>query len=557
MTKVQRFNLNHASLSRFEVSFGVVTSVIFFQIIVGLSKLNPTSTDWLLGGDAASNYLGWEFFRSSSLFNFPLGLSPNFGVGFSSSIVFTDSIPLIAIPLKFLLFAYHGPFQYFGFWLLFCFVLQGFFAQRITSRFSNSKTLRLVGPVLFLVSPIFLYRLTFDGFGHLALTGQFIVLWAMDAALSNNPRSRLWMVLAPVSVLIHFYLFAIVLSFFFAWFVFQFFSNRSKSSVLRILLRNGVFSGGMTLIAFYLAGGLIPNAATSSGFGVYRSSLTSLIDPQPSLDTSWSHVLGNVSDLPGSSEGFAFVGLASLLLIPFVGYGLKCVFQMRHLSLVSIILVSVALSLFALSPSISIAGRELFSYPVPNALTPVFSAFRSSGRFSWPVVYLILILAIIGIERLRVRNGIFVVLIPLLTVIQVWDSSTAIANTKERFEESNFVSVLTDPLWSEFAADYKHLVVIPPLNNDPNWIDFAALANSFKLTTNAAYVGRTDEAHIYELAGELQGLLERRKFDAKTLYVLTNYPPNPVADALVDLNGSPLAGGATITRLNGFVVIAP
>jgi hypothetical protein len=168
-----------------------------------------------------------------------------------------------------------------------------------------------------------------------------------------------------------------------------------------------------------------------------------------------------------------------------------------------------------------------------------------------------LILAITGIERLKVRHGIFVVLVPLLAIIQVWDSSTAIANTKERFEESNFVSALSDPLWSEVAADYKHLVVIPPLNNDPNWIDFALLANSFKLTTNAAYVGRADEAHIYELAGELQGVLERRKFDADTLYVLTNYPPNPAADALVGLDGSPLVGGATITRLNEFVVIAP
>ena len=549
--------ISYAPLGRFERIIGFVTSMIFFQLIVGFARVNPKSTEWLLGGDAAENYLGWEFFRQSSLSNFPVGSLPNFGVGFSSSIVFTDSIPLIAIPLKFLLFAYHGPFQYFGFWLLLCFVLQGFFAQKIVSRFSNSKTLRLFSPILFLIAPIFLYRLTFDGFGHLALSGQFIVLWAIDAALSNNPKSRSWIVLAPVSVLIHFYLFAMVLSFFFAWLVFQFFSNKSKGSILQIVLRNSIYSGVLTLIAFYFAGGLMANAATSSGFGVYRSSLTSFIDPQPSLDTSWSHVLGNVSDLQGSSEGFAFVGLASILLIPFVGYGLNWVFQMRHHSLVSVILVSVALSLFALSPSISIASRELFSYPVPNALTPIFSAFRSAGRFSWPVVYLILILAIIGIERLRVRNGLFVVLIPLLTVIQVWDSSTAIANTKERFEESNFVSVLSDPLWSEFAADYKHLVVIPPLNNDPNWIDFALLANSFKLTTNAAYVGRSDEAHISQLAVDLQGLLDRRKFDADTLYVLTNYPPNPLADALVGLNGSPLVGGATITRLNEFVVIAP
>jgi hypothetical protein len=557
MTNNPKTATSYAPLGHFEWIIGFITSTIVFQLIVGFARVNPKSTEWLLGGDAASNYLGWEFFRQSSLSNFPLGSSPNFGVGFSSSIVFTDSIPLIAIPLKFLLFAYHGPFQYFGFWLLLCFMLQGFFAQRVIGRFSNSKTLRLFGPVLFLVSPIFLYRLTFDGFGHLALTGQFIVLWAIDAALSTNPRSRSWIVLAPVSVLVHFYLFAMVLSFFFAWFVFQFFSNKSKSLVLQIILRNSILSGMLTLIAFYLAGGLMPNAATSSEFGVYRSSLTSFIDPQPSLDTSWSHVLGNVPDLPGSSEGFAFVGLTSLLLMPLVGYGLKWVFQMKHHSLVSIILVSVALSIFALSPSVSIATRELFSYSVPNALTPIFSAFRSAGRFSWPVVYLILILAIIGIERLKIRNEIFVVLIPLLTVIQVWDSSTAIANTKERFEESDFVSALSDPLWSEFAAEYKHLVVIPPLNNDPNWIDFALLANSFKLTTNAAYVGRTDEARIYELAGKLQGLLERREFDTDTLYVLTNYPPNPAADALVGLNGSPLVGGATITRLNEFVVIAP
>ncbi len=556
MTNNIRPATNYTPLGRFERIIGFVASTISFQLIVGFARVNPKSTEWLLGG-AAANYLGWEFFRKSSLANFPLGSSPNFGIGFSSSIVFTDSIPLIAIPLKFLLFAYHGQFQYFGFWLLLCFVLQGFFAQRIISRFSNSKILRLAGPVLFLVSPIFLYRLTFDGFGHLALTGQFVVLWAIDAALSNNPRSRSWIVLAPVSILINFYLFAMVLSFSFTWFVFLFFSNKSKSLVLLIISRNCIFSGVLTLIAFYLAGGLIPNDATSSGFGVYRSSLTSLIDPQPSLDTSWSHILGNVSDLPGSSEGFAFVGMASLLLIPFVCFGLNWVFQKRHLSLVSIILVSIALSLFALSPSISIASRELFSYSVPNALTPIFSAFRSAGRFSWPAVYLILILAIIGIERLRVRSGVFVVLIPLLTVIQVWDSSTAIANTKERFEESNFVSALSDPLWKEFAADYKHLVVIPPLNNDPNWIDFALFANSFKLTTNAAYVSRTNEAHMFQLAGELQGLLERRKFDADTLYVLTNYPPNPVADALVGLNGSPLVGGATITRLNEFVVIAP
>ena len=106
---------------------------IVFLVIVGPLPLDPTNIDWLKGNkDPTQHYLGLAFYLNSP-WQWPLGLNPQYGLDISSSIVYSDSIPLLAITFKALSGWLTTPFQYFGWWLLACFILQAWFAWKLLS----------------------------------------------------------------------------------------------------------------------------------------------------------------------------------------------------------------------------------------------------------------------------------------------------------------------------------------------------------------------------------------------------------------------------------------
>jgi len=127
-------NLQKISGAWWSILLGFVT---FFSII-GDKILRPTYTDWLMamGGDPAQDWLGWQFFRYTPLLQWPIGANPNWGLDIGSSIVFTDSIPLLAFIFKLLNTLLPDTFQYCGIWILICFLLQSFFAWKLLSLFS-------------------------------------------------------------------------------------------------------------------------------------------------------------------------------------------------------------------------------------------------------------------------------------------------------------------------------------------------------------------------------------------------------------------------------------
>ena len=90
---------------------------VFFYLIVGFGPLNPENLSWIFGRfDPPQHYLGWVFYRYAP-WTFPIGLSPNFGMDISSSIVYTDSLPLMAI---FLNYCHQYYLRYFSI-LVFCY----------------------------------------------------------------------------------------------------------------------------------------------------------------------------------------------------------------------------------------------------------------------------------------------------------------------------------------------------------------------------------------------------------------------------------------------------
>ena len=109
---------------------------VYYALLTRFHGLNPFDVDWMLpfwrgSIDSAQHYLGWEFFRQAPLLQWPPGKSPNLGPKGGSGVALTDSLPLFAFIFKPLTFWFTQPFQYFGIWVLTCFVLQAIFAWKL------------------------------------------------------------------------------------------------------------------------------------------------------------------------------------------------------------------------------------------------------------------------------------------------------------------------------------------------------------------------------------------------------------------------------------------
>jgi hypothetical protein len=216
------------------------------------------------------------------------------------------------------------------------------------------------------------------------------------------------------------------------------------------------------------------------------------------------------------------------------------------------------MGVFSLSNRISVLQRELFVYPIPSQIRKLIDPFRSSGRFVWPLIYLLILFGLMSIMTImqKHKNWGTLVLVVLLSV-QIFESVGIFNNVRQRFTEIKFTPQLLSPRWDELAQDYDHLVVIPPLNNDPGWFELALLADKWGLSTNTTYLARFNQLDFDLAKSKTQDDLENFQFDPKTLYILTNYPPNPMNQALLDEYGT-LAGGHTKSfSLDGFTVIAP
>lgn len=185
----------------------VLLGILAFFIVVGPRALNPMNIAWLEGGDSATHYLGWAFFRHSP-WTFPLGLNPSYGLELSNAVIFSDSNPLFALIFKPFSALLPEPFQYFGFWFLTCFILQSWFGWKLTGLVSRNVVLQLLGAGLFLFVPAMIIRMGV----HLSLAGHFLVLAALYLALRpfTQKRCLAWGALLGATALVHAYLLAMV-----------------------------------------------------------------------------------------------------------------------------------------------------------------------------------------------------------------------------------------------------------------------------------------------------------------------------------------------------------
>jgi hypothetical protein len=499
---------------------------IFVYLLIGASSyglvtqfngLWPTDINWLnqfrLGyGDSTANYLGWEFFRKTDFWQSPLGQISNLGPPGGSSVALTDSLPLIAIPLKYLTFWIDTPFQYFGIWILANFLLQAYFAGKLLSFWIESPWVIVPAIFFFSLAPIFVNRIPVN----IPLASHWLILAALMYFFDSQFSQIKWLLLGSVSLLIHPYLsFIVAILYLGRTFVASMVLKNCKIKIFGYVILYFV----VMLFLAYQSGLFVFGSGSvgAGGFGDYSTNLFSLFDPKSSngnaFTPNWSSLglIKNFSDADYQYEGFAYVGTGSLILILLLllfrtnsagrksHRKTKIIFLAACLSTlilvtdnetsIGIILISIfslmvyatctksklidkefgypflaviSLLFFLAVSNIVYIGSSSFEVGYPSLLVSAMGTFRASGRFIWVVMYAIVFITLIELNA-RIKNiSLLAAILWLALSIQVIESSDAFSDSKKFLMDHEIKKSLDSPLWNIIGEKYDRFEIVAP-----------------------------------------------------------------------------------------------
>ncbi len=393
---------------------GLAWGACLFLLVYRGHVLGFTSYEWAMRyNDITQHYVGWVAYRNAP-WAFPIGLMDNLTAPFSVSAIYTDSIPLFAVFFKLLSPILPDTFQYLGIFGLLCFALMGGFASILLRKFLSNNWLCVFLSTFFVLSPYMLQRM----FAHTALSAQWVIIAAICLWFYMPYKDKkwknvaLWSALLVVTAGIHIYLVPMVFAFLFA-------------NVLEIIIRDKKYvwaAGTLVLPVIFAAlyvwilGGFYGGVSSDSqyGLGAFSANLNTFIN---------SATMGIfMADLPQGEyqwEGYGYLGGGILLMIAVMIYRL-CTGKLKGMGLdrLRVILMTAVccvLFAFAVSPVVTLGEiispeplMHTFEVPVPSFIFNLWSLFRSTGRFVWPVCYSIFLLSIIcTMERGRTVSWAF------------------------------------------------------------------------------------------------------------------------------------------------------
>jgi hypothetical protein len=532
----------------------VIIGVLACLLVTGGLMLYPSNIRWLTQSDLAQSYLGWAFFRDGP-WSWPPGADPLYGAGLHASVYYSDSIPLLALLFK--LFAAWLPtsFQYFGLWVLACFVLQAFFAWRLLELVTSSRLVKALATVFFVFAPPMLLRLG----GHMALVGHWIVLAAIYLCLRRTTQRHVlyWTALLVVAIAVHAYLFAVAAAIWLADLAQRYWiapDNNADGllSGARRCLPEVLSVGVAVLLAAWLSGFFMISGQGmhAEGFGYYKMNVLAPIN-----GAGWSRLGLNVPEAPGEYEGFNYLGLGAIALI--ASALLMRAFRrgVAHPSLVPRPLWAMMVVLVALAITTHVGiGTWQWQIPMPQKWWTALShiPLQSTGRLFWAVYYLVLLAALfVLLQTLSRRQQIAVLSCAVL--LQCVDLYPRLANMHAYLlarSRDTVVPGLHGAFWDVAGTRYKTLRMLPLTLRPDGWERLAFYANSQRMGTDIVQVARIDIDRFFSLYNLQQTALLTDRLDPQTLYVLDE---RELEVARLAIPGN----HAALFRLDGLNVLAP
>lgn len=487
-------------------AMALVACVVFW--VGGGARFFPSSLAWVSTGDGFTHQTGWEFFRRQPV-TFPLGELPGFLWPAGTSLSQTDSIPLLALALRPIAQWLPEEFQYFGLWIFACHLASAAVAWALLRRLGVPALARFCGTVVVGTSAFL-----FSRWVHAALCAHFLVLGAFLWAALPEPswRRRALALGLGLSIAVHPYLAAMVVVIVVV--VAAGSPRRAWDAVLH--LAAAVSTG--TLIGVVDGGG--GELAHARGYGTHQFDVLGCFNGPSSR-------LGQLVAFDAPMEGHAYLGAGVLLWVAYAAVMSLVERGQRSLRLPAgaprlVLLASFILGVHAVSLHVTVAGHDLLDLREYSLLLhPIPSVLRTTGRFAWPLAYVLMLGSIVAMGAVRARSASVVLAVGL--VLQLVDvvPSPEVAPAVTAPDLEPFRSV---------AAQYDRIELIPPAYvgvacagsdpgdgtryQKPSWV-----ASRLGWEINSGYAARPRTTRLAQYCGELPGQVADGP-RARTLYIL-------------------------------------
>jgi len=512
------------------VSLFVAAPVFLFLAFFNPWVLDPTRIGWLMEADWGQHFLGWNAFRQTpwSSFNHENLLYHPTGL----SVIYTDSNPLFAFIFKPFRALLPQPFQYIGPWFAFCVMMHFIFAWKLIRPHAPNRWAALGGALALSALPCLYYRERHD-----TLMSQWLLLWGLHLFINVPPeqaapetetlrqkifrvwdaRTRGYMALLGVTGMIHPYMLFMVAA---IWSgevlrgLWPVVTNLRDKSVWPKKLWGVVWRAGAVLACPLVTLGIAGayergQSPAAGGWSYYSMGLDALFNP---VRSDFSAIL-KAWPLDGgqSFEGYQYLGFGILCLLAIAAalYALTPEAKAARpflRKLTPLALPFLALFLIAVTNHAQFYGYTVWKFDVPQSLRGTLGILRASGRFFWPISYLMVAAALVVLFKSRPR--VVAAVLPAVLLLQAYDINGLAAAMRKATglaEYSQTYYLTPSPIWDELVKRSTG-VDFYPVNvhlNDKLFYELTYRATTDAKPVNTMYPARENLTQIaYEYRGE-------------------------------------------------------
>tara|TARA_B100001250_G_C19774868_1_gene779049 strand:+ start:75 stop:1748 length:1674 start_codon:yes stop_codon:yes gene_type:complete len=376
---------------------------IFWVYIWGLcaNPFHVSCFSYAGSGDHIQHYLGWITYAKDTKLDLFSRTFNGWTWPINSKILYFDSIPLLSIIFKPILNFIGFNFQYFSLASLANLFATYYCGLLIGKYFKLKIGLSSLLGIILAISPIALIRLI----GHESLSLHFFIIYPITLLLTRSVNKWKWNFLIFFSLGIHAYFFPIILLLKVSSFIYQFRNSTLIIHKLLLSLLKDIFITSSFILFGLFAFGYMGNSIyLNKNEPIWSANLLSLIDPG-----DFSLIFNRLDIIrPYQWEGYSYLGLLFFILL-IISFVLRIhkkdhdIFIFPEKSFYIFILF--LFFFYALGSPIYLGKTVVVNKSILMFDGSFMNAFRSTGRFMWPIYYSLIIWSYISVAT-RINSNI-------------------------------------------------------------------------------------------------------------------------------------------------------